>query len=312
MLSRFSTAALAATLSLVGSAAMAGAGDYAFEAVNPEMKKGDEVTLAVRLTNKQTGKPVSDAVIFKTRVDMTPDGMAEMSRRSRRCRRRSLASTPSRPTCRWPAAIRSRSPRKCRASRRPSPARWSSRPRSEPSGGRPMSLFHSHGRALLGARLHAMKTLRLLTTLALGAGLALGAYWYSNGGRWPASCRRNHGRGSRGPDAALLPRSGRRAALVGRSEEGRPRAGLPSGLRRRSSGLRAGEVEATRGFLAQDQILPQPDGPSRHLAGAEEGLHGDGLHRGLRRRRYRRRLGQTVARQNPAHGREIRTGSAAA
>jgi hypothetical protein len=25
-----------------------------------------------------TGKPVSDAVIFKTRVDMAPDGMAEM------------------------------------------------------------------------------------------------------------------------------------------------------------------------------------------------------------------------------------------
>jgi hypothetical protein len=78
MLSKFSTAALAATLSFAASAAMAGAGDYAFEPVNPEMKKGDDVTLAVRLTNKQTGKPVSDAVIFKTRVDMAPDGMAEM------------------------------------------------------------------------------------------------------------------------------------------------------------------------------------------------------------------------------------------
>jgi len=78
MLSRFSTAALAATLSLAASAAMAGAGDYTFEPVNPEMKKGDDVTLSVRLTNKQTGKPVSDAVIFKTRVDMAPDGMAEM------------------------------------------------------------------------------------------------------------------------------------------------------------------------------------------------------------------------------------------
>ena len=78
MLSRFSTAAVAATLSLAASAAMAGAGDYTFEPVNPEMKKGDDVTLSVRLTNKQTGKPVSDAVIFKTRVDMAPDGMAEM------------------------------------------------------------------------------------------------------------------------------------------------------------------------------------------------------------------------------------------
>jgi hypothetical protein len=78
MLSKFSTAALAATLSLAAAAANAGAGDYAFEPVIPEMKKGDDVTLAIRLTNKQTGKPVSDAVIFKTRVDMAPDGMAEM------------------------------------------------------------------------------------------------------------------------------------------------------------------------------------------------------------------------------------------
>jgi hypothetical protein len=78
MLSKFSTAALAATLSLAASAAIAGAGDYAFEPVNPQTKKGEDVTLAVRLTNKQTGKPVPDAVIFKTRVDMAPDGMAEM------------------------------------------------------------------------------------------------------------------------------------------------------------------------------------------------------------------------------------------
>ena len=78
MLSKISTAALAATLSLAASAAMAGAGDYAFEPVTPQMKKGEDVTLAVRLTNKQTGKPIPDAVIFKTRVDMAPDGMAEM------------------------------------------------------------------------------------------------------------------------------------------------------------------------------------------------------------------------------------------
>ena len=78
MLSKFSTAALAATLSLAATAAMAGAGDYTFEPVKAEMKKGDDVTLAVRLTNKQTGKPVADAVVFKTRVEMAPDGMAEM------------------------------------------------------------------------------------------------------------------------------------------------------------------------------------------------------------------------------------------
>ena len=78
MLSKISTAALAATLSLAASAAMAGAGDYAFEPVTPQMRKGEDVTLAVRLTNKQTGKPIPDAVIFKSRLDMAPDGMAEM------------------------------------------------------------------------------------------------------------------------------------------------------------------------------------------------------------------------------------------
>ena len=78
MHSKLYAAVLAATISLAASLAMAGAGDYAFEPVTPEMKKGDDVTLAVRLTNKQTGKPVADAVIFKTRIDMAPDGMAEM------------------------------------------------------------------------------------------------------------------------------------------------------------------------------------------------------------------------------------------
>lgn len=79
MLSKFSGAsALTVAIALVNYAAMAGAGDYAFDPVAAEMKKGDDVTVAVRLTDKRTGKPVPDAVIFKTRVDMAPDGMAEM------------------------------------------------------------------------------------------------------------------------------------------------------------------------------------------------------------------------------------------
>ncbi len=70
-------AALGATMTIVGSVAFAAAGDYAFEPVNQEMKTGDDVTVAVRL-NRVTGKPVADAVIIRTRVDMAPDGMAEM------------------------------------------------------------------------------------------------------------------------------------------------------------------------------------------------------------------------------------------
>src|SRR5476651_1025468 len=68
----------AVAMSLTGTAALAGAVDYAFEPVVAEMKKGDDVVIAVRLLHKPTGKPVSDAVIVRTRVDMAPDGMADM------------------------------------------------------------------------------------------------------------------------------------------------------------------------------------------------------------------------------------------
>ena len=61
----------------------------------------------------------------------------------------------------------------------------------------------------------------------------------------------------------------------------------------------------------QDQVLPQSDGAARHLADAEEGFDGDGLHPRLRRRRQRRRRGQAVARQDPAHRRQVRAGRAA-
>ena len=56
-------AALTAAIALVNFAAIAGAGDYTFDPVAPEMKKGDDVTVAVRLTDRRT---------------MAPDGMAEM------------------------------------------------------------------------------------------------------------------------------------------------------------------------------------------------------------------------------------------
>jgi hypothetical protein len=71
--------AFAFAMSLTGAAAWAGAVDYAFEPVAAELKKGDDVVVAVRLTHKPTGKPVADAVIVRTRVDMAPDGMADMA-----------------------------------------------------------------------------------------------------------------------------------------------------------------------------------------------------------------------------------------
>ena len=70
--------ALAFAVSVAGPA-FAGANDYAFEPVKAEVKKGGDVTVAVRLVHKPTGKPVADAVIVQTRIDMAPDGMAEMA-----------------------------------------------------------------------------------------------------------------------------------------------------------------------------------------------------------------------------------------
>jgi YtkA-like len=72
--------ALVAVLSLCGVSvpAFADIKDYEFQLVQNETKKGEAV-IAVRLLNKKTGKPVPDAVISAKRVDMAPEGMAEMA-----------------------------------------------------------------------------------------------------------------------------------------------------------------------------------------------------------------------------------------
>jgi hypothetical protein len=76
---------LAAALIALSSAALAsplfaGVQDYEFQLVQNEAKKGDAI-LAVRLVNKRTGKPVPEAVISAKRIDMAPDGMADMAGR---------------------------------------------------------------------------------------------------------------------------------------------------------------------------------------------------------------------------------------
>ena len=43
------------------------------------MKNGSGSELAVRLVHKPTAKPVAGAVIFRTRLDMSPDSMGEMT-----------------------------------------------------------------------------------------------------------------------------------------------------------------------------------------------------------------------------------------
>ena len=72
----------AAAVALIGLAvtrpAVADIADFEFKLVEPTVQVGSERVFTVRLLNKKTGKPVTDAVIFATRLDMAPDAMEEM------------------------------------------------------------------------------------------------------------------------------------------------------------------------------------------------------------------------------------------
>jgi hypothetical protein len=79
------TAARAFAAALIGLAvtvapkfAFADINDYEFQLVEPTVQAGLDKVVTVRLVNKKTGKPVPDAVIFASRLDMTPEGMQEM------------------------------------------------------------------------------------------------------------------------------------------------------------------------------------------------------------------------------------------
>ncbi len=70
--------AIGSTLAFSCSPLFAGANDYRFEAVTTDVKGGENTELAVKLTHTPSGKPVTNAVIFRTRLDMSPDSMDEM------------------------------------------------------------------------------------------------------------------------------------------------------------------------------------------------------------------------------------------
>lgn len=77
-------AAVAAAVGMLFSSsavlrAQAGASDYEFQLVSKEFKTGIPVEISVRLVRKADGKPVSDAVVFATRLDMSPADMAAMT-----------------------------------------------------------------------------------------------------------------------------------------------------------------------------------------------------------------------------------------
>ena len=68
-------------MALAGSAGIARAEvkDYEFKLVEPTVTVGKDKIITVQLVNKKTGKPVPDAIIFATRLDMAPEGMPEMA-----------------------------------------------------------------------------------------------------------------------------------------------------------------------------------------------------------------------------------------
>lgn len=69
------------SFALIGTAGIARADikDYEFKLVEPTVAVGKDKIVTVQLVSRKTGKPVPDAVIFATRLDMAPDGMPEMA-----------------------------------------------------------------------------------------------------------------------------------------------------------------------------------------------------------------------------------------
>lgn len=77
---RLTSVSAVTALAILGGSSFARADikDYEFQLADQTVKKGG-ATISVRLVHKPDGKPVPNAVIFATRLDMAPDGMQEMA-----------------------------------------------------------------------------------------------------------------------------------------------------------------------------------------------------------------------------------------
>ena len=75
----FKAALIAAAIGGASTAALADIKDYKFELVDQSVQAGPDKVVVYRLINPKPSKPVPDAVIFATRLDMAPDGMQEMA-----------------------------------------------------------------------------------------------------------------------------------------------------------------------------------------------------------------------------------------
>ena len=68
-----------AGVTLASSFSRGSSSDYTFELVEREVKQGYGTTILVRLVDERTGKVVPDAVLFISRIDMSPDDMGAMT-----------------------------------------------------------------------------------------------------------------------------------------------------------------------------------------------------------------------------------------
>lgn len=64
---------------IASHSALAAGRDYEFQPVAVEVKNGKDIEPAVRLVHNATGRPVEGAVIFRARLDVSPDNMAAMT-----------------------------------------------------------------------------------------------------------------------------------------------------------------------------------------------------------------------------------------
>jgi YtkA-like len=67
------------TSTLAAGYALAGPADYRFELVQEQPAGPGKTTVTVRLVHAPDSKPVDGAVLFESKTDMGPGGMAEMT-----------------------------------------------------------------------------------------------------------------------------------------------------------------------------------------------------------------------------------------
>ena len=75
----FIGAAIFAASTLVAAYGLAAPNDYRFELVQAQPAGAGETIVTVRLVHVPDNKPVAGAVLFESKTDMGPGGMAEMT-----------------------------------------------------------------------------------------------------------------------------------------------------------------------------------------------------------------------------------------